>query len=571
MSATLLQSVLDHFKRNLKGEDQRPLEHLQSQGITSHHALEAFEVGYATGGLTKLLSEDQFKDLVDLKLVDLNGRNRFKAAITFPLYDLNGELVDLLGQNMGAVGAIKALGDQARGFGHKKALTRESIYITDYPVIALKAYQEGLHNIVLCPCYEMLAKLPAKEVTVISYKKAEEFASHSKAEQVSWTHFNGKHKSIGEALANVKVIKSKPVPSSSGILDRVVHDLNELGYVGQADQKKLAFLVASSRKLKTPLSAIIVSSSGAGKSGLMNSVARLLPDDDKLMLSRLTPNALFHMPPNSLVEKLIVVDERAGSSPAEYSIRTLQSNQRLSVARPSKKGEEVVKTMDVRAAYMESTTNEADINDENKSRSLVIHLDESPESTEAILKAQREQRDGDDAAIIQWHHEFQKSLRPLPVKIPYVSLLRFPSTRVIYRREQPKLLSLIQASALVHQHERAIEDKHIVASVEDYRIALELYTNVFESLKHELTFNSRSLLLCMKDSSRFTLRDAITQTGWSYSKVNRAVKELVKYEYIVPSHEINGKRREYTIQSHTLYGDQASNLLPYQELSIGFS
>ena len=61
------------------------------------------------------------------------------------------------------------------------------------------------------------------------------------------------------------------------LLDQVAEDIDALGYVGEKTNKRLLYLVAILRKLADPLSSIILSQSGAGKSGLTEVIEKLTP------------------------------------------------------------------------------------------------------------------------------------------------------------------------------------------------------------------------------------------------------------------------------------------------------
>ena len=227
--------------------------------------------------------------------------------------------------------------------------------------------------------------LSGKKFIAINRNHPKELAEQIAGGEIYYTAHSHNTKSIEHSLARKqRYIPSIELKPSCSILDKVVADLDALGYVGESLNKKLAYLVSISRKLSRPLSAIIISSSGAGKTGLMKAVSELVPAEDKLMLSRLTPQALFHMPKDALMEKLIVVDERNGSSMADYSIRTMQTSNVLTMAKPITKDDNSgIKSINVKCAYMESTTSE-DVNPENASRCFLLHLDESPEATRAI-------------------------------------------------------------------------------------------------------------------------------------------------------------------------------------------
>ena len=145
------------------------------------------------------------------------------------------------------------------------------------------------------------------------------------------------------------------------LLDQAARDIDALGYVGEETNKRLLYLVAVSRKLEDPLSAIVLSQSGAGKSGLTEVIERLCPPEDVVLFTRLTPQSLYYTEPGFLDRKLVIVEERYGSMEADYSIRVLQSRKKLIAAAPVKDPQTgnmrtKVFTVEARAAFIEATT-----------------------------------------------------------------------------------------------------------------------------------------------------------------------------------------------------------------------
>ena len=120
------------------------------------------------------------------------------------------------------------------------------------------------------------------------------------------------------------------------LLENILTDMETIGHVGEETNKLLAYLIAVSRKLPRPLSGIIISGSGAGKSGLVEMVQELTPPEDVEFFSRITPQALYYMERDALKRKLLIIEERTGGEGADYSIRTLQSRQKLTQAVPIK-------------------------------------------------------------------------------------------------------------------------------------------------------------------------------------------------------------------------------------------
>ncbi len=254
------------------------------------------------------------------------------------------------------------------------------------------------------------------------------------------------------------------------LLSRIAQDIEAAGYVGEETNKLIGYLVGISRKLDMPLSMVILSPSGSGKSGLADALEALTPEEDFFSLSSITAQALYYMPKDKLVRKFILIEERAGSIEADYSIRALQSKKKLTRAVPVKDpatGKIETKIFEILgpAAFLETTT-ESHINIENATRCFEIHLDESPEQTERIQRVQRrrrtfeglrERRYKDD--VVRLHHNAQRLLRTVSVVIPYADAIEFPSAWLRTRRDNDRFLNLIEVLAFLFQHQRPLTDK----------------------------------------------------------------------------------------------------------------
>ncbi|MFC1707875.1 CHC2 zinc finger domain-containing protein [Planctomycetota bacterium] len=107
-----------------------------------------------------------------------------------------------------------------------------------------------------------------------------------------------------QELTEEEHVEAMALLMSSDILGAVARDLEQLGYVGEAEAKKVAYLIATSRRSDRPLSGIIRSSSGAGKSRLMEMVTELMPPEEVEYFSRITPQSLYYMGKNELSHKL---------------------------------------------------------------------------------------------------------------------------------------------------------------------------------------------------------------------------------------------------------------------------
>ena len=368
------------------------------------------------------------------------------------------------------------------------------------------------------------------------------------------------------------------------LVERILEDMEELGFVGEEHGKLIAYFVGISRKLPKPLSASVISQSSVGKSSLTSMIEFLTPDDEVLHFTRLTSQALYYFP-TALSHMLLILEERVGAEAADYSIRALQSSHKLTQAVPIKDpmtGQYKTQIMEVYGpvAYIETTTNPK-MNHENATRSFEIYLDESEEQTRRIQEAQRRARMAVDysrearrLAIQRRHHHAQKLLEPGQICIPYAEHITFPSHRLRTRRDHDRFLCLIEASAFLHQHQRqkgVTQDGEItiLASLEDYAIAYKLARELLSSTLHELHRPSFELWQKIRDwvaeemasgsnDHVFTRRDLRQRTGLEDHRLRETLNDLVEMEYVEAIAGGNGKQFRYRLLAH----DHKSGRLP---------
>lgn len=341
---------------------------------------------------------------------------------------------------------------------------------------------------------------------------------------------------------------------SADLLGRIAADLELVGYVGEDRNKKLAYLIGTSRRLPKPLSAIFRAQSGSGKSFLMECVAELMPPEDVHYFSRLTPQALYYLEPDALAHKLLIVDERDGSEEAEYPIRTLQTRKVLKLAVPVKdpsSGKIKTAILEIHGpiAYMESSTDQQ-INPENANRCFELYLDESAEQTKAIFAAQRRSRtlegwreDRRKAVVLRVHHNAQRLLKPLKVIIPFVELIDFPAAWLRGRRDNDRFLSLIEGIAFLHQHQREVgeEDgeRFIAATLDDYAAAYDLAHVVFAQAGSDVP---KPVADFLEDVERVVTETALKKNA----RVNETwfTRRMIREAIRLPDHVIKAHMRQ---------------------------
>jgi DNA primase len=366
------------------------------------------------------------------------------------------------------------------------------------------------------------------------------------------------------------------------LLAQVAADVDALGYVGEDINKRLLYLVAVSRKLEDPLSAIVLSQSGAGKSGLTEVIEKLCPPEDVVLLTRLTPQSLYYTEPGFLDRKLVIVEERYGSVEADYSIRVLQSRKKLIAAAPVKDPQTgsmrtKVFTVEARAAFIEATT-AGGVNHENATRCFELTMDESPEQTQRIHERQRIQRTErglglrqEAQAISRRHWNAQRLLEPLPVVIPFAAELTFPTAWMRTRRDHARFLNLIEVLAFLHQHQREHRNGAILAALADYEAAYDLAAQVLTETLSDLKRPLRDAfarvrelsLKCQGPVTRSEIREALALPD---STVRRWLTELVELEYLEADASKQGKAVRYGLTGRAPKQELVLGLLSPQDL-----
>jgi hypothetical protein len=273
------------------------------------------------------------------------------------------------------------------------------------------------------------------------------------------------------------------------LFKRVVDDIAALGVAGEREAIATIYLVGTSRNLEKPLSARVHEPSSSGKNHVIEQPAKLFPPEAVIFATQITPQALFHMPPGTLVHKFPVGGERSrlendDVAESTRALREMQSSGRLSKLMPVKEAGQIETRLieqEGPIAFVKSTTL-TKVFDEDANRCITLHTDERPAQTKRIITQSAKkysQANGDSGTerIIQRHHALQRMLKTKMVIIPFAErvgeLMRTDNIQA--RRAFHQLMSMVQASALLHQFQRQLDkDRRLFASADDYQIAWRL-------------------------------------------------------------------------------------------------
>jgi len=349
------------------------------------------------------------------------------------------------------------------------------------------------------------------------------------------------------------------------LLERVLEDFERCGAVGEETNKKVSYLAAVSRLLKKPLAVVVQSSSSAGKSSLMEAVLDFMPEEHRVSYTAMTGQALFYMGQKNLKHKILAIAEQQGAEAASYPLKLLQSEGKLNIASTGKdpvSGKHVTHEYTVEGPVMIFlTTTAPDVDEELMNRCLVLAVNEDREQTRAIHRKQREAQtlEGLRARmrqdkIVRLHRNAQRLLRPVQVVIAHLKDQGFPDAMTRTRRDHMKFIALIQAIALLYQHQREIKTDaedgeafdYIEATEADVKLAWGLANHVLMRSLDDVPTQTRRLLLVIdkmvtsecerlqieRMDYRFTRATVRQFSGWSDSQLKTHLHRLEELEYL---------------------------------------
>jgi DNA primase catalytic core len=363
------------------------------------------------------------------------------------------------------------------------------------------------------------------------------------------------------------------------LIARLREAFHQAGIIGEESNTLVAYLAGVSRKLERPLAIIIQSASAAGKTTLMDAVLSFFPEEERVKYSAMTGQSLYYLGETSLKNKILAVVEEAGAERASYALKLLQSEGELTIASTGKDpatGKMVTQEYHVEGPVMIFlTTTAIDLDEELQNRCLTLAVDESAEQTGRIHRVQRERR---TLAGLLAHEErkdlltqlrnAQRLLQPLHVVNPFAPALTFATARTRNRRDHEKYLTLIDAIALLHQHQRR-RGQHIVngrtvefieVTLDDIALANELAPEMLGRSLDELPPQTRRLLAFIRElmktkrksngakaASYFSRKELRDVSGWSLTQVSVHLERLVALEYLALRHGRFGSAFVYEI------------------------
>jgi len=303
----------------------------------------------------------------------------------------------------------------------------------------------------------------------------------------------------------------------SSELTKRTHDFFcNLGMIGQGDHATLLFFIFLTRFFTHPLHAIVMGSSGSGKTHLLQGVAGTVPRQHIHVTTSLSENTLYYTPKDFLKHKILLQEDLDGAYHALLPLRELMSNQeisRFSTRTNSRTGEskQVYLHVEGPVCVAGATTRER-VYEDNANRSFLLQIREDPHHERQVLEYQ-----GKVAAGLVNVKQYEKNLNllkacqlllePMEVVIPFAPKLELPPHVFKKMRTKNHYLTLIKAITLWNQKQRKrIKDNDgntvLVSTIEDVRWANILSRESLLRKSDELSSKTRSFFESLKELIR---------------------------------------------------------------------
>lgn len=339
--------------------------------------------------------------------------------------------------------------------------------------------------------------------------------------------------------------------SNTKLLENVDKLLEQSGIVGEEDNRKILFVIASSYKMPNLLHGLVNGSSGEGKSHIINAISDCMPQEDVMNMTRITSKSLYHYREKELMNKLILIQDFDGlDDEAKLAFREMQSAKFLCSSTVVKdmfgniKGK--MKKVNAHFASLTATT-QAEVYYDNMSRSVVLGVDESQEQTFKIIKAQNMKIAGvsnkeSEEQAKQLLRNCMRVLKTYEVINPFADKINLPIEAKMLRRLNSQFQSFVSQITILHQYQRKTDEKgRLITTKEDVKQAVEIFFSSIFIKVDELDKSTRQFFEQLKGyvksqtngtTYRFTTREVRQALNISKTSGFKYFEILQKLEFI---------------------------------------
>lgn len=329
--------------------------------------------------------------------------------------------------------------------------------------------------------------------------------------------------------------------------------IGQSGVVGEEQNRVLAFVCCSSYRSGSPLHLISQGASGQGKTHLQEAIARLMPPEDVIQVTRMSEYSFYHFGEQQLSYKLFICEDLDGmGEEALLALREMQSKGWIAgvVTVKDEHGNFSTRHKVVRGPLATAgATTRGHLYEDNASRCFIIAVDESAEQTSRVVAYQNKLHAGkvDVQQQERVRRLVQNSIRllePSEVVNPYAEMLSLPEGIVKVRRTNAHYHELIKTITWLHQYQRQRDKRRrLLTEIEDIEYANRLIAGSLWQKIDDLDGSLRLMFERLKSyvqrvggteykSYFFSGKEVRDCLRISRSHQHRCIQELEESEYI---------------------------------------
>ncbi|MEM6262770.1 MAG: CHC2 zinc finger domain-containing protein [Bacteroidota bacterium] len=339
--------------------------------------------------------------------------------------------------------------------------------------------------------------------------------------------------------------------NSPKLIEKLEQALQAAGLVGETTNGLLLWMIFLTRYFEHPLHALVHGSSGSGKTNLLKTVFKLVPEECKYAATSLSENVLYRPPyPEFWSHKILLLEDLDGSYGALYPLREFMSSQSISKhvleANPKTGAFEQVQLIAYGPLAVAGATTKEKIYEDNANRSFLIHVNESREQVAAVMAYQNRKAAGleqeVDDNILKHVHNLQRMLQPIKVVNPFQPELQLPPYVFKQLRTNMHYITLIKAVTFLHQYQRTRKIdtsgiSYIETTLEDVAIANRLCKESLLRKSDELSGQLRSFFEALKtmvdrEINKFVTLPIRKELRIHPATLSRRLSELERRGYI---------------------------------------
>ncbi len=291
--------------------------------------------------------------------------------------------------------------------------------------------------------------------------------------------------------------------------------------VGEDRLKLTVVLTVASLKCVDKIGLLVTGESSSGKTRVVKKTLSLFPQDNIFDYTRVTKRALDYIENENLDDKLLYIGEGAGAEDALETIKMMteqaDGERKFLTLGEDENGNKTTRIVKTKGNPAFITTSAKLIEDQEfTNRLLTVGADLSEKQTNGIIKYYLQK--AKSKKYMPKDKEFRKTielmykllLKRVEVEIPYAEALEPLFTGLSYktrmRRDAQKFLTLIKASAALHQAQRIMYQENdqiiVVANPQDFWNAFILGSKFLARTLyniHETTMKVSSIINESKD------------------------------------------------------------------------